>query len=156
MQGRAHTDKKGGHAVRFRTALANNPLQNTLIPGIHEPMAIFGDSVTAQDTHKISGQRAQVEAIMADGYWHTLPNLRTELKRRFGSFYAETAISARIRDLRRAGFTVIARRTRPGSGLYEYRAVKTPIVTLPSAADLDAVAEELKIAEATAHTEAAL
>jgi hypothetical protein len=72
-----------------------------------------------------------VENIMQDGYWRTLPNLRAELKRRFAVLYAETSISARIRGLRDAGYTVTSRRTRPGSGLYEYRAVKAAATPPP-------------------------
>lgn len=98
-----------------------NQMQDTLIPGFDGE---FGQPVSLADAVKISGQRAQVEAIMAAGYWHTIPNLQRELKRRFGSLYAETSISARLRGLRRLGYKVESRRTRPGSGLYEYRAQK--------------------------------
>ena len=89
-----------------------------------EPTVLLGETANSVDTARLSGQRAQVEAIMSDGFWHTLPNLAAELKRRFGTRYAETSISARIRDLRRRGYVVTHERTRPGSGLYQYRAVK--------------------------------
>lgn len=94
-------------------------IQETLIPGF-----CFGEPVTIADAVKISGQRAQVESIMAAGYWQTIPNLQRELKRRFGCLYAETSISARLRGMRKNGWKIESRRTRPGSGLYEYRAVK--------------------------------
>jgi hypothetical protein len=132
--------------VRYTTQ--KNPLQNSLIADA----AIFGEPVTASDADKIRGQRALVESIMRDGYWRTLPNLRAELKRQFGVLYAETSISARIRGLRAAGYTVTSRRTRPGSGLYEYRAVKCE--RLAPASILNPETEEL--AAATASSEAAL
>lgn len=102
-----------------------NLMQDTLIPGFS-----FGEPVTVSDAVKISGQRAQVEAIMAAGYWQTIPGLRQELKRRFGTLYAETSISARLRGLRHMGYKVESRRTRPGSGLYEYRAVKCAVLNV--------------------------
>jgi hypothetical protein len=65
---------------------------------------------------------------MADGFWRTLPNICTELRRRHpGSKHGEASISARLRDMRRRGWTVERERTRPGSGLYQYRAIKVDV-----------------------------
>lgn len=87
-------------------------------------LSFFDVPETAAEAVKISGQRAQVEALMSDGQFRTLPGLVKELKQRFGAMYSETSVSARLRDLRRKGFDVERTRTRPGSNLYAYRAVK--------------------------------
>jgi hypothetical protein len=81
-------------------------------------------TATTDDAERLSGQRAQVEALMSDGAWHTLPGLAAELRKRFGRRYAETSISARLRDLRHKGWRIDRERTRPKSGLYQYRAMK--------------------------------
>jgi hypothetical protein len=103
---------------------SRNPEQTSLLSDAMEPTVLRGETANPTDAARLSGQRAQVEAIMSDGFWHTLPNLAAELKRRFGTRYAETSISARVRDLRRRGWKVEHERTRPGSGLYQYRAIK--------------------------------
>jgi hypothetical protein len=61
---------------------------------------------------------------MADGQWHTLPQIAGELKRRFNTRAMETAISARVREMRRKGWVIECQRIRPGSNLYQYRAIK--------------------------------
>ncbi len=104
-----------------RAALGRNPLQNTLIDSAAMP--IFGEPVTAQDAETITAQQDQVEAIMRDGYWHTLPELVKEVRRRYGRLCGEASISARIRAMRKRGYTVTRERTRAGSNLYQYRAV---------------------------------
>ncbi|MDE3201712.1 MAG: hypothetical protein KGN79_12410 [Acidobacteriota bacterium] len=98
-----------------------------MIPEFHEPAAIFGEQVSEPEQAKINGQRAQVEALMGDGGWHTIPQLQRDLKKRFGVLYAETSISARLRGLRKAGYLVESRRSKPGSGLYEYRATPSQL-----------------------------
>jgi hypothetical protein len=106
-----------------------------------EALAIFGEPVTPREAKRLTSQRGQVETIMADGYWHTLPQLQRELKRRFGVLSMETSISARIRGMRRRGYSITTRRTRPGSGLFEYRAVKAAI-SAPILTDTDTHNEE--------------
>jgi hypothetical protein len=54
----------------------------------------------------------------------TMPSVAAELRKRFGRRYAETSISARLRDLRHKGWRIDRERTRPKSGLYQYRAMK--------------------------------
>ncbi len=105
-----------------RAALGRNPMQHTLLDGAAMP--IFGEPVADAHLPHIAGQQTQVESILADGYWHTIPSLQKELRRRFGVLYAETSISARLRAMRKRGFTVTHERTRAGSNLYQYRAVK--------------------------------
>jgi biotin operon repressor len=107
--------------------LGRNPLQRTLIDSATLP--IFGDPVEAQDTPRLAGQQQRVESLMADGYWHTVPELQKELRRKFGQLYSETSISARIRAMRKRGYEVTHERTRPGSNLYQYRAVNGRLLT---------------------------
>jgi len=108
-----------------RQALGSNPLQTSLLMGFAEPATLFGETATVDDCKRLSGQRGQIEALMTDGRWHTLPGLVKELKRRFGRQYTETSISARLRELRGKGYELRRERTQPGSGLYRYRATKT-------------------------------
>ena len=92
-------------------------------------MPIFGGPVTSKASiESLKGQQMRVEAIMRDGYWHTLPGvLQKEPKRRFGQLYSETSTSARLRGMRCRGFGVTRERTRAGSNLYQCRAVKAEI-----------------------------
>jgi hypothetical protein len=112
-----------------RTALGHNPLQSDLLPNLADAPAFFGESFSQEpDGKRLTSQLQSVEAVMADGYWRTLPNISTELRRRYpGSRYAETSISARLRDMRRRGWQVEHERIRPRSGLYQYRARKLEV-----------------------------
>jgi hypothetical protein len=111
-----------------RSTLGANPLHGNLFNPNETPQ-LFCDA-PAQDGQRLISQQAQVEAVMADGFWRTLPNICTELRRRHpGSKHGEASISARLRDMRRRGWTVERERTRPGSGLYQYRAVKIEAAT---------------------------
>lgn len=87
-------------------------------------MPIFGEPVTAQEAEAITAQQDQVEAVMHDGYWHTLPEIVKELRRRYGRMCGEASVSARLRAMRKRGYTITRERTRAGSNLYQYRAVK--------------------------------
>jgi hypothetical protein len=108
-----------------RSALGGNPLEGNLFNPSETPQ-FFGETFSpAQDGERLTTQQAQVEAVMVDGFWRTLANICTELRRRHpGSKHGEASISARLRDMRRRGWKVERERTRPGSGLYQYRAVK--------------------------------
>ena len=107
-----------------RISLGRNPLQESLIDGLHEPAAMLGETAKPTDRERLAGQLERVISLMADGYWHTLPELHTNLQRRFGRRYSETSISARLRQMRGKGWAVQSERTRPKSGLFQYRAVK--------------------------------
>lgn len=87
-------------------------------------ISLFGDPVAPQDEPRIEGEQERVEAIMADSSWHTVPELQKVIKQRFGQLYSETSISARLRGMRRRGYTVERTRARAGSALYMYRAVR--------------------------------
>jgi len=50
--------------------------------------------------------------------WWTIPSLQKELKKR-GQYMMETTISARIRDLRKDGHTVIKEHIK--NGLWKYK-----------------------------------
>lgn len=70
----------------------------------------------ARDYYRLSSMLIRVQAVMTDGHWHTLP----DLAQRVGG--SEAAISARLRDLRKAkygGHTVERRYVH--RGLWEYR-----------------------------------
>jgi hypothetical protein len=118
-----YAGQKGGATVKFsRAALGNNPLQNSLIDSAEMP--IFGLPVSSHEAARLSGQQERIESLMSDGYWHTIPELQRTLKSKYGQLYSETSISARLRAMRKRGYTVSTERTRAGSNLYQYRAVK--------------------------------
>jgi hypothetical protein len=74
--------------------------------------------MTLHDDNKL--QRMEVLRIMADGEWHTLPQLSSAL----GNRYMVTSLSARLRDFRKEqyGSYRVERRLVVGSErLYEYR-----------------------------------
>lgn len=108
-----------------KASLGSNPLQESLLPGVHEPAALFGDTAQAADSVRLAGQYERLESIMADGFWHTLPQLTTDLYRRFGRRYSETSVSARLRQMRSRGWQIECVRTRAGSGLFQYRAIRS-------------------------------
>ena len=70
----------------------------------------------AHDQARLSTQLGAVKALMGDGRWRTLTQIRAAVG---GS---EAGVSARLRDLRKprfGGYTV--ERQRVDGGLYEYR-----------------------------------
>lgn len=80
------------------------------------------DGVTydaAQDARRLTTELKRVKALMADGRWRTLAEIREVTG---GS---EAGVSARLRDLRKRAFgkyTVERRRRgKPKAGLWEYR-----------------------------------
>jgi len=111
-----------------RPALASIPLNGNLFNPNETPQ-IFGETFSPSlDGQRLTLQQAQVESVMSDGFWRTLPNIGSELRRRHpGSKHGEASISARLRDMRRRGWKVVREHTRPDSGLYQYRAVKVQI-----------------------------
>ena len=70
-------------------------------------------------------QLGQVYAVMKNGRAITIWGLRATIYEQFNDHHSETAISARIRDLRKAKYgshTVETKRR--SKGVYEYRLVK--------------------------------
>lgn len=75
-----------------------------------------GSTVEAQDVPRLSRQLDRVRDLMSDGKWRTLSCIALLCH---GS---EPSVSARLRDLRREGFTVS--RERITGGLWKYRVHK--------------------------------
>lgn len=66
-----------------------------------------------RDGPRLAEQAVKVQRFMADGAWHTLKEIAA------ATGAPEASSSARLRDLRRAGFTVERRHVQ--NGLHEYR-----------------------------------
>ena len=70
-------------------------------------------------------QLGQVYAVMKDGKAITLWSLRCLIADKFNAYHSETAISARIRDLRKPRYGAHNVETkRRSKGVYEYRLIK--------------------------------
>lgn len=72
-------------------------------------------TLTFQDQKRLGRQLKAVRDLMEDGRWRTLDEIGRVVTG------TQTALSARLRDLRKLGLQVEARRVRPGSGLYQYQ-----------------------------------
>lgn len=59
-------------------------------------------ALTRDEVMQLSGGRYRVYQIMKDGRWRTLWDIQRSVATRYGAFYSETTISARLRDLRKA------------------------------------------------------
>ena len=73
-----------------------------------------------KDESRLFKQLRKVRTHMADGLWHTLP----EIEARTG--FPQASISARIRDLRKerwGSHTVVRERVPHANGLHRYRLV---------------------------------
>jgi hypothetical protein len=81
-------------------------------PNDRSTIPLFGDLVEPHDEPRLEGQQERVEALMADSFWHTVPELQKSLKQRFGQLYSETSISARLRAMRQRGYIVMLARAR--------------------------------------------
>ena len=67
-----------------------------------------------QDGERLRTQLQRVKAYMGDGRWHTIADIQAAC----GG--TEAAISARLRDLRKAPFFLLVARERIAGGLYKY------------------------------------
>jgi len=70
-----------------------------------------------RDGKRLAEQAQRVLNFVSDGAWHTLAEISK------GTGTPEASASARLRDLRRAGYTVI--REHVENGLHRYRIVKS-------------------------------
>lgn len=87
-----------------------DPLQLTPRGSTYEP---------GLDLERLGRQLRAVLDLMSDGVWRTLPELAQQV------VGAETALSARLRDLRRLGYRVERRRRGDAKrGLFEYSLVR--------------------------------
>lgn len=111
-----------------RKTLGRNPLSTALFHPNETPQ-FFGETFDPHvDGPRLESQQARVESLMADGFWRTLAGISAELRRRHpGTKDTEASISARLRDMRRRGWTIHRERVHSMSGLYQYRAVKNGV-----------------------------
>lgn len=75
-----------------------------------------GKTLEAEDVPRLTRQLDRVRGLMADERWRTLSQIARACN---GS---EASVSARLRDLRREGYTV--ERERVNGGLFRYRVYK--------------------------------
>lgn len=76
-----------------------------------------GKTLEAEDVPRLTSQLERVRKVVSNEKWITLPELT-----RLAAPGSEAAISARLRDLRREGYTVD--RERLSGGLFRYRVYK--------------------------------
>jgi hypothetical protein len=78
-----------------------------------------------EDHERLTGQLLRVYEAMTDGHWRTLEDVAARIRIATGHRDTPAAISARIRDLRKARFGAYPVRSRRaalrGGGLWEYR-----------------------------------
>lgn len=79
------------------------------------------------DGERLSSQQRRVEELMSDGEPRTLLQIAIALRKLYGAHFPEASISARLRDMRRAGYTIERSRKTPKSGLWIYTAVKAEV-----------------------------
>lgn len=87
-----------------------------------KPLELWPETPTK--TRRLGKQQAAVKAIMADGRWYTIEQVREALERDHGITATETGVSTRMRDLRKpqyGGYTVERQPVRGVAGLFEYR-----------------------------------
>lgn len=69
-----------------------------------------------RDAPRLAGQLERVKRLMLDGHWRRLRDIAIEVRG------TETAVSARLRDLRKPRFgRFVVERRHVGGGLHEYR-----------------------------------
>lgn len=78
---------------------------------------------TDADKRRIASQLSAVVEYMADGKWHTLQSISTNLEKQHGRFFPHGSIGSQIRNARLRGHTIHKRRVNVSSGLYEYQLI---------------------------------
>jgi hypothetical protein len=104
---------------RYESSLARLRAQQATTPAGHGLPLFDGATLQAEDEPRLSGQRDRVYRALFDGRWHTLSEIHAAAGGK------ETAVSARIRDLRKKRYgqhTIDIRCL--GGGLWEYRLTK--------------------------------
>lgn len=79
------------------------------------------------DGERLTSQQRRVEELMSDGEWRTLHDIAVALRKLYGGHFPEASLSARLRDLRRAGYIVEHKRQSPWTAVWIYRAVKKEV-----------------------------
>lgn len=75
-----------------------------------------------RDYERLKGQLERVFNVMHDGHWRTLASIHAEILKKTGKSDSEAAISARLRDFRKAKFgSHEVERQHIDSGLFTYR-----------------------------------
>lgn len=97
--------------------------QHQLALAYHKPAYFDGETYDYNlDLDRLETQLGRVFAVMRDGQWRSLPEIRTEISRRFGGTDSESGISARLRDFRKARFgRLVVERKRRSGGVFQYR-----------------------------------
>lgn len=80
---------------------------------------LFTIHAPVEDIPRLSTQLERVESFMNDRQWHSLRQIAA------ATGCLETAASARLRDLRKGGYTVDRRKDERVRGLWWYRAFKS-------------------------------
>ena len=77
------------------------------------------------DHARLTLMMVQMANLMRDGEWRTIPEIKESIKKKNGSRYMETSVSAGLRDFEKAKFGghIKDKRHRgdPKNGLYEYK-----------------------------------
>lgn len=84
----------------------------------YQPPRFQGSTVTDKDVPRLGDQLAAVRDYTLSQIWVTLFQIHKALG------IPEASASARLRDLRRLGYTVERRRVKDGNGLHKYRVQK--------------------------------
>ena len=79
-------------------------------------------TLTADDKKRLGRQLDRVRELVLDGRWWTFELIQRRLSQVYSGHFPEASISARLRDLRRLGYTV--ERKSLGAGLFAYRVTK--------------------------------
>lgn len=83
-----------------------------------------GIALTPADHERLSKQIDRVHAIVSDGAWYAVSDVRQAIQRRFGVSDPENSIQAQLRNLRKSKFGGYAIERRRIGNLWEFRMVK--------------------------------
>jgi hypothetical protein len=90
------------------------------------PMPLFDSGVQLQpaDHLRLGKQLDRIHAIVSDGQWYSVPDVRIAIQRRFGVQDPEPSISAQLRNLRKAKFGGLTIERRRVGNFWEFRCVE--------------------------------
>jgi hypothetical protein len=94
------------------------------------PPPILGETFEKRaDGERLGSQQRRVEELMQDGEWRSLNEIAVALRKLYRTHFPEASISARLRDMRRAGYVIERKRKQPTGGLWVYRALKLEVIS---------------------------